>query len=111
MRGVYLMKIHFLNVGHGDTTLVDFDGVYMLIDCNISSTNDAAYKYIDKTIPKPQDKNAKKKLVISSLPIQTKTITDWTLLTKTLTLEKYGKWFRRSDDRKNVLNITSLVGR
>lgn len=29
------MKIHFLNVGHGDTTLVDFDGVYMLIDCNI----------------------------------------------------------------------------
>lgn len=56
------MKIHFLNVGHGDTTLVDFDGVYMLIDCNISSTNDAAYKYIDKTIPKPQDKNAKKKL-------------------------------------------------
>ena len=68
------MKIHFLNVGHGDTTLVDFDGVYMLIDCNISSTNDAAYKYIDKTIPKPQDKNAKKSWIISSLPTQTKTI-------------------------------------
>lgn len=46
------MKIHFLNVGHGDTTLVDFNGVYMLIDCNISSTDDAAYKYIAKTIPK-----------------------------------------------------------
>jgi len=56
------MKIHFLNVGHGDTTLVDFDGVYMLIDCKISSKNDAAYKYIDKVIPKPQDKDAKKKL-------------------------------------------------
>lgn len=56
------MKIHFLNVGHGDTTLVDFNGVYMLVDCKISSTDDDAYKYIDDIIPEPTDKNAKKKL-------------------------------------------------
>lgn len=56
------MEIHFLNVGHGDTTLIDFDGVYMLVDCKISDKKDSAYKYIDKIIPKQQDKNAKKKL-------------------------------------------------
>lgn len=56
------MKIHFLNVGHGDTTLVEFDGIYMLIDCKISSKDDDAYKYIDGIIPKSDDKGAKKKL-------------------------------------------------
>lgn len=44
------MKIHFINVGHGDTTLIDFDGIYMLIDCNINGTDDYAYKYIDDVV-------------------------------------------------------------
>ena len=56
------MIIHFLNVGHGDTTLIDFDGVYMLIDCKISGTDDSVFKYIDNIIPAPSSTNAKKKL-------------------------------------------------
>lgn len=47
------MKIHFVNVGHGDMTLIDFGGVFMLIDCKISSSDDEAFKYIDGVIPSP----------------------------------------------------------
>ncbi len=56
------MKIHFLNVGHGDTTLIDFDGVFMLIDCKITGKDDSVFKYIDKIIPANESKNSKKKL-------------------------------------------------
>ena len=33
------MKIHFLNVGHGDMTLVEVCGKNILIDCYISEEN------------------------------------------------------------------------
>lgn len=59
LRRENVMKIHFLNVGHGDMTLIDFDGVYTLVDCKISSKDDKAFKYIDSIIPSPG--NGKKK--------------------------------------------------
>ena len=49
------MKIHFINVGHGDMTLIDFGGVFMLIDCKISSTDDEAFKYIEGVISSPKE--------------------------------------------------------
>ena len=102
------MKIHFLNVGHGDTTLVDFDGVYMLIDCNISSTNDAAYKYIDKTIPKPQDKNAKKKLDYLVITHPDKDhITGLDIIDENFDIGEYGKVVLEDRMmRKSVPNMT-----
>lgn len=56
------MKVHFLDVGHGDMTLFDFNGVFVLIDCNISDIKDKAYKYLDKQIPKPNDDKKKKRI-------------------------------------------------
>lgn len=56
------MKIYFLNVGHGDTTLIDFDGIFMLIDCKITGTDDDTFKFINDIIPQPTDKKARKKL-------------------------------------------------
>lgn len=61
-KGGEYMKIHFLNVGHGDTTLVDFNGIYMLVDCKISGTEDDVFKYINNIIPQPGDISSKKKL-------------------------------------------------
>ena len=105
------MKIHFLNVGHGDTTLVDFDGVYMLIDCNISSTNDAAYKYIDKTIPKPQDKNAKKKLDYLVITHPDKDhITGLDIIDENFDIgEIWGSGFRRSDDAEECAEYDTFL--
>ena len=56
------MKIHFLNVGHGDTTIIDFNGVYMLVDCKVLSTDDSVFKYLNTIIPSSKDKGAKKRL-------------------------------------------------
>lgn len=43
------MKVHFLNVGHGDMTLIETDNLNFLIDCNISNENDSAYKHLEET--------------------------------------------------------------
>lgn len=56
------MKIYFLNVGHGDTTLIDFNGTFMLIDCKITGIDDDTFKFIDNIIPNPNDEKAHKKL-------------------------------------------------
>ena len=40
------MKIYFLNVGHGDTTLIDFNGTFMLIDCKITGIDDDTFKFV-----------------------------------------------------------------
>jgi len=54
------MKVYFINVGHGDMSLVDFDGVFMLIDCKVNSTDDDNFKFIDEIIPAPEDGGNKK---------------------------------------------------
>ncbi|MDD4590660.1 MAG: MBL fold metallo-hydrolase [Parabacteroides sp.] len=54
------MKVYFLNVGHGDMSLVDFDGVFMLIDCKVTSTDDDAFKFIDEIISAPEGGGNKK---------------------------------------------------
>lgn len=44
------MKVHFLNVGHGDMTLIEVAGKNILIDCNITEDNKALEK-IFKVFP------------------------------------------------------------
>ena len=40
------MKINFMNVGEGDMTILEIEGKIVLIDVNISSRDDEAYKIL-----------------------------------------------------------------
>lgn len=44
------MKVHYLNVGHGNMALIEFDNCNVLIDCNISDVEDNAFKYLQEKI-------------------------------------------------------------
>lgn len=51
-------KTHFLNVGQGDTSLVELpNSQFMLVDCNQTEENTNILDYLKKVIPKNNDKH------------------------------------------------------
>ncbi len=49
------MKVKFMNVGHGDTTLLIFENSVMLIDCNIDDESSDVFKELKNNILKKEN--------------------------------------------------------
>ncbi|GAA0752050.1 MBL fold metallo-hydrolase [Clostridium sartagoforme] len=105
------MKIHFLNVGHGDTSFIEFNGVYMLIDCKISSKEDTVFKYIDDIIPEAEDNNSKKKLDYLVITHTDRDhITGLDVIDENFEIgEIWESGFRRSDDAEESAEYDKLL--